>query len=117
MNHVAEPESVYGLMRRYDLNPVSLTALLGILTSLVALLVGGDPRLLLVRESIFTGGFGIVCLLSLPSPRPVMFYLGRYFIAGRDPARRKEFDRRAKEPRFRRGVPDRYGSMGCAVRW
>jgi hypothetical protein len=30
--------------------------LLGIATSILALVVGGDPRLLLIRESFFTGG-------------------------------------------------------------
>jgi len=96
-------QTAYGLTRHRDLNPVSVTALLGILTTLVALFVGGDPRLLLVRESLFTGLFGIACLLSLFSPRPLMFYFGRYFIAGKDRARRAEFDRRTLDPRARRG--------------
>ncbi len=96
-------QTVHGLTRHHGLNPVSITVLLGILTSLVALFVGGDPRLLLVRESFSTALFGIVCLLSLPFPRPVMFYFARYFIAGEDSTRRTEFDRRARDPRFRQG--------------
>jgi hypothetical protein len=59
------PKSAYGLMRRRELDPIAVLALLGIATSILALVLGGGPRLLLIRESFFTGAFGIVCLISL----------------------------------------------------
>ncbi|MFF4161479.1 VC0807 family protein [Streptomyces sp. NPDC001678] len=38
-----------------------------------------SARLLLVKDSLITGLFGVVCLISLATPRPLMFYLGRKF--------------------------------------
>ena len=42
----------------------------------------GNATLLKVRESMVTGAFGVICLVSLPMSRPAMFYLGRAFATG-----------------------------------
>jgi len=97
-------KSIYDLLYQRDLNPATVTVLLGILAGLFAFLVGGDPRMLLIRDSLFTGAFGIFCLISLGFPHPVMFYFGRYFIAGKDPERRAIFEVRARNPTLRRGI-------------
>jgi hypothetical protein len=97
-------KSIYDLLRQRELNPVTATVLLGIVAGVFAFLLGGDPRMLLIRESLFTGGFGILCLISLGFTRPVMFYFSRYFIAGKDPERRAIFEARAQSPPFRRGI-------------
>lgn len=94
--------SVYGLARRREVDPVAVLVLLGIVASILALLLGGDPRVLLIRESLFTGAFGIFCLVSLAFPRPVMYYFGRHFMAGRDPAKRAIFEARSGTPIGRR---------------
>jgi hypothetical protein len=60
--------------------------------------------MLKVRESVFTGLFGIVCLASLPARRPVMFYLGRAFATGGDAEKVAEFDTIWDVP----GVPTRF---------
>ncbi len=96
-------KSVHDLVRRRELDPVAVLVLLGILTSILALFFGGSPRLLLIRESFFTGAFGIACFLSLVFPRPIMFYFGRYFLAGKDPQRRKIYSDRWENPVVRRG--------------
>ncbi|HTT01409.1 MAG TPA: VC0807 family protein [Steroidobacteraceae bacterium] len=97
-------KSVCDLLRQRELNPVTVTVLAGIVAGLFALLLGGNPRMLLIRESIFTGAFGIFCLASLGFQRPLMFYFGRYFIAGKDPAGRAAFEARARNPTSRRGL-------------
>lgn len=97
-------KSTYELLRQRALNPVTVTVLLGIATGLLAFLLGGGPRMLLIRESLFTGAFGVVCLISLACPRPIMFYFGRHFVAGRDPEGRAIFDARAKTRTARRGL-------------
>jgi hypothetical protein len=96
-------KSIHDLLLHRELNPVSLLILLGIMTSIVALFFGGDRRILLVRESLFTGAFGAACLVSLVAPRPMMFYFGRYFMAGKDPEKRKVFNLRWANPIVRRG--------------
>src|ERR1700684_227811 len=45
-------KSVFDLVRRGQVDPVSIIVLLGIATDGVALLLGGSVRLLLVRESL-----------------------------------------------------------------
>ena len=97
-------KSLIGVLRRRQLDPVSVLILAGLLFGLAALLVGGGAKLLLVRESLFTGAFGLACLVSLlfRSRRPVMFYFGRFFAAGPDPVRRAHFDQLWQYPSFRR---------------
>jgi hypothetical protein len=95
--------SIFDLMRRGEVNPVSVLVMLGIATSVVALFITGDPRLLLIRESFFTGAFGLLCLFSLLLPRPMMFYFGRYFMTGGEPKKRKLFEDRWQNPIVRRG--------------
>jgi hypothetical protein len=91
-------KSGYDITRHHEIDPVALLVLLGIATSVAALLIGGEPRLLLIRESFFTGAFGVACLVSLTFPRPIMFYFGRYFMAGKDPQKRETFDARWQDP-------------------
>jgi hypothetical protein len=85
-------KSIFELVRRGQVDPLSIVILLGIATDAVALLLGGSPRLLLVRESLFTGAFGFSCFVSLLLPRPMMFYFGRYFMAGADLQRQARFN-------------------------
>ncbi|WP_035799197.1 VC0807 family protein [Kitasatospora mediocidica] len=49
------------------------------LTAVVSLVGPHDARLLLVKDSFVTGLFGVLCLVSLAAPRPLMFYFGRKF--------------------------------------
>jgi len=85
-------KSIFDLARLGQVDPVSIVILLGITTDGVALLFGGGPRLLLVRESMFTGVFGFACFVSLLLPRPMMFYFARHFMAGADPQRQARFN-------------------------
>src|SRR5205085_2523686 len=85
-------KSIFDFVRRHQLDPISLLVLLGITADGVAILFGGSPRLLLIRESMFTGAFGIACFVSLLLPRPMMFYFSRYFVAGTDPKRQARFN-------------------------
>lgn len=98
-------KSIYDLVRRRELDPVSVVVLLGIGSGIAALLFSGSYKMLLLRESLFTFVFGLACLgsLLLPSRRPLMFYFGRVFATGNDPARRAAFDATWKYPEARRG--------------
>ncbi|GAA5006277.1 hypothetical protein GCM10025734_46230 [Kitasatospora paranensis] len=49
------------------------------LTVVVTLVGPHSARLLLVKDSLVTGLFGVVCLASLAASRPLMFYFGRKF--------------------------------------
>jgi hypothetical protein len=60
----------------------------GIALSLIATLLGGSPRLLLIRESFITGIFGLIFLGSLLFPRPLLFQLVKTTVAKQAPARK-----------------------------
>jgi uncharacterized membrane protein len=94
-------KNVFDVVRRGQVDPVSIVVLLGIAADGVALLFGGSARLLLVRESFFTGAFGFACFVSLLFPRPIMFYFARYFIAGTDPQRQARFNAAWQLPEVR----------------
>jgi hypothetical protein len=96
-------KSIYDVTRHRAINPVSVLVLLGIVTGIIALFVGGDPRVLLIRESLFTGVFGLARLVSLLFRRPMMFYFGRYFMAGNDSEKRHKFESGWDVPTIRRG--------------
>ncbi|WP_405007758.1 hypothetical protein OHV13_30100 [Kitasatospora purpeofusca] len=49
------------------------------LTVAVTLAGPADAHFLLVKDSVITGLFGVICLASLAAPRPLMFYFGRKF--------------------------------------
>jgi len=86
--------------RRPDIiGVVSLTFILvGVATSLVS----GDPRFVLVKDSLMTGVFGVLGLGSLVLvPRPLMFYFGRQFSSAGDPARAAAFESMWQYPQFR----------------
>jgi hypothetical protein len=86
-------EIVVERLRRGRFEPIGIIALVGITLGLIgALALNGDATLLKVRESIITGIFGVLCLLSLLAPRPMMFFLGRAFATGGDAERVAEFN-------------------------
>ena len=94
-------KSIFDFTRRGQIDPISVVVLLGIAFNGVLLLFGGSPRLLLIRESLFTGAFGGLCFVSLLLPRPLMFYFGRHFMAGSDPERQTRFNAAWKLPEVR----------------
>jgi intracellular septation protein A len=67
--------SIGQLIWSRKLDALSLLVITGIALSLIATLLGGSPRLLLVRESFITGLFGLIFLGSLLFPKPLMFHI------------------------------------------
>jgi len=72
--------SIGQLIWSRKLDALSLLVISGISLSLVATLLGGGPRLLLIRESFITGIFGLVFLASLLSPKPLVFHLAKTMV-------------------------------------
>ena len=93
--------TVVELVRHRRLDIIAVFYLLGTLTSIIAIFLGGDARLLVIRESFFTGALGLACLLSLLLPRPLMFYVGRQMFAGNDTAKVANFNAAWQNPRAR----------------
>lgn len=69
----------FAWQRRVD--ALSLIVLAGIALSLGATLLGGDARLLLVRESLISGLIGLAFLGSLLTSKPLVYFLARATLA------------------------------------
>jgi hypothetical protein len=85
-------DSLIGVVRRKRIDFLAAIVLAGIAVSLIITLLGGSPKVYLIRESFFTVAFGLVCLGSLLFPRPLIFYFARYFATGNHPENIPWFD-------------------------
>jgi hypothetical protein len=73
--------NIVSLIRARKLDAIGMIVFLGIIVSIIAIFLGGDPRILLVRESLVTGVLGVACLVSLVFPKPLMFYISLHFVS------------------------------------
>ena len=70
------------------IQPLGVIVITFIAIGTAAALVSGSVFVALVKDFLLAGTFGLLCLGSLfVTPRPLMFYLLRQFIAGEDPVR------------------------------
>jgi hypothetical protein len=96
--------SAIEIARFRRLDAVSLLVVIGIFLSLAAMTLGGDPRLLLARESLVTGMIGLIFLGSLTLARPLMFYLARSSMAKESAEAADRFESLWLKPRFVRSM-------------
>jgi intracellular septation protein A len=81
-----------GLLWKKRIDFVGVLVVVSLLLSAVFALVFKSPRLLLLQSSAVSGLFGIVMLISLLFPRPVLFYLIRSILTQNDPQRLASFN-------------------------
>jgi len=91
-----------GLARKRTIDPIAAIAIVSIVVSIIGAEIGGGPKVLLIRESFVTGALGLLCLVSLALPRPLMFYFGRWFATRGEPAAVAAFNARWADPMVRR---------------
>lgn len=94
-------ENGLALARHRRVDVFGALVFLSLVLSSVVVLVGGSPRMILARESFLSGGFGLLLLVSLLCPQPLIYYLTSHFVAGPLPARKAEFRRKVAVPWFR----------------
>ncbi|WP_222853807.1 VC0807 family protein [Fodinicola acaciae] len=81
---VVEIAIVYAKQRRLD--ELSLFVLVLLAIGVVSSLAFNSPRIAILKDSAPTALFGIVLLVSLLFPRPLMFFFGRRFATDGTPA-------------------------------
>ena len=89
-----------GLIRHRRLDAVGALVLAGIAVGTALGLLSGDARLVLVEGSVPTAVFGLLCLASLRSRRPLIFRFAHEFMGAVTP-RGREFDSLWQYPGFR----------------
>ncbi|AHC18594.1 VC0807 family protein [Paenibacillus polymyxa] len=90
-------DSIYSLIRTRKADAFSGFIFLGLILSVVAVLLGGDERFILLRESYVTGIMGVVFLGSLFFSRPLIYYFAERF-TGHNPQMNDKWE---KLPRYR----------------
>jgi hypothetical protein len=90
-----------GFIRHRRLDAVGALVLAGIAVGTVLGLVSGNARLVLVEGSVPTAVFGLLCLASLRSRRPLIFRFALEFM-GADTPRGRDFDSLWRYDGFRR---------------
>lgn len=90
-----------GLIRHKYPDVIGLLILMGLVLSVLGSFLPGDLRLLITRrETLITGADGLVCLLSLFSARPLMYYIVRQLVTGNAPLQRARFNDQATFSHF-----------------
>ena len=70
-------------LRWRTVDVVGVVVLGGIGLSIALAVVTDDPKIVLLESAALTGAFGLACLLSLATHRPLIFYFGQAFNGGR----------------------------------
>lgn len=70
-------------LRWRTVDVVGVVVLSGIGLSIVLAVVTDDPKIVLLESAALTAAFGLGCLLSLATHRPLIFYFGQAFYGGR----------------------------------
>jgi hypothetical protein len=92
--------SAWRRARSFDVVGAIVLASLGI--GLIVALSLGDARFALVKAAPAFALFGAACLASLP--RPLMFFVARYFAPGDPAVKVTDWDQRLSRPMFRRAM-------------
>lgn len=108
--------SVISLIRQRRVDEFGVFILTLIVLGTATSLLFRDPRLLLLKDSAFTGILGVVYLASLLMRRPLMFYFGRKFATDGSAAALARWDRFWDDLSvFRRGQRVLTGVWGAAL--
>jgi intracellular septation protein A len=97
-------ESLFAIARFRKLDAFGLFVLSGIVLTSVLVLLGGSPRLILIRESLLGAAFGVTLLVSLLFPRPLLVPLVGHFVAGYDQERQRRFNDKWHSADFRQFI-------------
>lgn len=91
-----------GMLWRGRVDAVGVFVLTSIILATLIGLVTGSGRLYLLDGAILTGVFGLVCLASLATPRPLMFHFALASNGGLESPGGREFADRWRYAGFRR---------------
>lgn len=82
------------LIRKRRVSVLGLIVLITFALGIAASYLTGDARFALAKDSVITGGVGLVFLASLLASRPAMYLMIRQMISNGDPEREREYEAR-----------------------
>jgi hypothetical protein len=84
-------DNLLSLIKKRRLDVFAVFMLISFMLGIMMVSIGGSERLLLIRESFVTGILGIIFLVSLLFPRPLIFHFALRFTVGNDPDKTSAF--------------------------
>lgn len=100
--------NIFSLVKKRQVDIVGVIILLGLFTSILTVVFGGDQRMLLVRESFMTGLTGLVLFVSPIVGRPLGYYIVRQFLSANEDKHDMKFDHLWQSSFFRKTI--RFGT-------
>jgi hypothetical protein len=94
-------DNLLSLIKKRSIDIFAVFMLISFLLGIIMITIGGSERMLLIRESFVTGFMGILFLLSLVFPRPLIFYFALRFTVGNDAEKTSTFSSNWKYGYFR----------------
>jgi hypothetical protein len=91
---------IAGVIRHRRVDAIGVLVVAGIAVGTVVGLLSGNPRLVLIEGSVPTAVFGLLCLASLWSRRPLIYRFALEFI-GADTPKGRDFEALWRYPGFR----------------
>ncbi|MEK3910598.1 VC0807 family protein [Paenibacillus sp. FSL H7-0331] len=84
-------DTFYHILKHKKLDVFAVFMATGFILSAGAVLLGGSQQLILLRESFVTGIMGLIFLVSLLFPKPIIYYFAFRFIASNDENQKQAF--------------------------
>lgn len=92
----------FNVFRKRRVDIIGVIVLIGLLASIACAAFGGGQRMLLLRESFSTGAIGLALFISPVFPKPIGYYIVRYFITAHENSHGVCFERLYESHIFRR---------------
>ena len=94
-------DNFYHIIKQKQVDAFGMFMLAGFVLSILALLLGGNEKVILLKESFVTGLLGLIFVGSLFFPKPLIYYFAIRFSTSGSPAGKSAFEEGWKWPYFR----------------
>ena len=97
-------DNIYYIIKEKKIDIFASLIILGFIVGIISMLFSGSQKLLLIRQSYITAVIGILFLISMFFPKPMIYYLAKKFINSQDKYAKNNkstIDEKCKNPHFR----------------
>lgn len=97
-------DNIYHIIKEKKIDIFASLIILGFIVGIISMLFSGSQKLLLIRQSYITAVIGILFLISMFFPKPIIYYLAKKFINSQDKYAKNNkstIDEKCKNPHFR----------------
>lgn len=108
-------DTLYHLLKHKKLDVFAAFMAVGFILSILAVLLGGDEKLILLRESFITGIMGLIFLGSLLFSKPLIYHFALRFTVGNNREQQSAFAENWKLPYMRKVVRVMTAGWGIAL--